>query len=433
MGLVWINVETRIAIKLLAISLLFGVLIVGCSTNTPTPVAARSAPIAGALTGESPRPGLMVARTIAAPPVSAHHQPPDFVDSRTSVVLSFDSPADAVFVLANSCSVARQTDEKAGSFLDVAGEELKIGFRIGAAVRGRAFPANWTAVALRVRSPQASTTVATLLDVSGKPISKSESILTTPQGWTNVVVNIPEDFPQNDVEGLVLEVRVQNQSAPSNSSVIKASIDDVVLLDNNRSVRTTGLSVLRRGTVWRVASDDLAEFVGSELSSANPLRLIEWSKSRVVFQSLRDPTRFVSIDHLGRRFDGGEYRFVGKGQSKSTWRLAHLSPGVVEIDPDQGRVERQAPGDLNQDGYDESRGSYRVHALAGRIDIRMAPRSVGLDNAVIEITGFEHAQEVLASVSGQVVRRVDRSTSGAVLVELETRVEMPIVLQLRAK
>ena len=431
--MVWINVETKSAIKMLASGLLFGGLIVGCSTGTPTPTASRSASIAGALTRESPRPGLMVARTITAPSSSVPNQPPDFVDSRTSVVLSFDSPADAVFVLANSCSVARQTDEKAGSFLDVAGEELKIGFRIGAAVRGRAFPANWTAVALRVRSPQASTATATLLDASGKLISRSESILTTPQGWTNVVVNIPDDFPQNAVEGLVLEVRIQSQIAPSSSSVIKASIDDVVLLDNGRSVRTTGLSALRRGTVWRITSEDLAEFVGSELSSANPLRLIEWSKARVVFQSLRDPAKFISIDYLGRRFDGGEYRFVGKGQAKSTWQLAHLSPGVVEIDPDQGRVERQAPGDRNQDGYDESRGSYRVHALAARLDVRIAPRSVGLDNAVIEITGLEHAQEIQASVSGQIVRRVDRSTSGAVLVELETRVETPIVLQVRTK
>ena len=409
---------------------LAGILLTGCNSG----LSGSSTP---------PLPGRATPRihpAVIKPPVNWSNSPGE---ARTSSLLSFDSPADVVFatMTAGNCSLANEPS--GATHLVLMGDSPAVSVRLSSLLRGRPFPADWSAVGLRFR-PDAPV-IATLSFLQGEVVLATSEVDTrlaakSTDAWHLIAVDIPESAKADDSQ-LRFALKRAGATEAGFDAPLEAAIDDVSLIANGRAIRTPVMSAIRRGTYWTITGPNVLTRVPSELSPTSPMRLVEWARTRMIFQTVGSPGSFVAIDHLGRMIRttpaGSTYSLVTTGRERmserSSWRLGVRSPGQVQVPEEQGRVERQAPGDRNQDGYDESRNSYRVRAASTRLDITLVPAGVPLENAVIEIEGLETRTDITATLSGQVIQSIERTSAGSVLIELPGPVERPVILQVRAK
>jgi hypothetical protein len=95
-----------------------------------------------------------------------------------------------------------------------------------------------------------------------------------------------------------------------------------------------------------------------------------------------------------------------------------------------GRLNRTAPGDANNDGFDETRGSYSIIATGPRLELQILPRSVPVARPVLEISGLPPG-EPLVTVEGQLIDRTARLPDGTLLVELPLQFNRPLAVNLR--
>jgi hypothetical protein len=392
----------RVIAHLVALSVV--ALVSGCATSTPAlPEVPRA-------TSPIPQPLL------------------SWGDARTSTVLSFDSPADAVFVRSISGSVSQVRGEVGTNSLSLTGNSPGVVIRLASLVRGRPFPGDWSAVGLRLRA-DASFGATLELRASGVTLASAQLTQTVAAQWNLLAVEVPDHVDPESVE-LALAIDSQQRN-------IEVAIDDLTLIANDRAIQTPVMSAIRKGPAWRIVGPTFETRLPSDIATESPMRLMEWSKIRMVFASTQSPPRWVSIDSLGRQIEasGGvvTYSYIGNQRDNSSWRLAMRSPGEVSVTQEQGRVDRQSVGDFNQDGFDESRNSYRVVANAKRLDITLTPGGVPLENAVIEIDGLQSANEISATLAGQIIRTIERTSSGTVLIEVPSRVERAVIIQVRSK
>ena len=87
-------------------------------------------------------------------------------------------------------------------------------------------------------------------------------------------------------------------------------------------------------------------------------------------------------------------------------------------------VDRNRPGDANNDGYDESRGSYHILATGPRLELKLVPQSTALARPVLEIIGMP-AGEAIVNVEGRLVEDVTRLEDGTLLVQIPTQIDRP--------
>ena len=111
---------------------------------------------------------------------------------------------------------------------------------------------------------------------------------------------------------------------------------------------------------------------------------------------------------------------------------SHASPAEVKVPSQFGRVDRNTPGDEDNDGYNEARGSYELLAAASRFEVTIAPRTALLARPVLEIANLP-AGSVLATIEGQLIPNPHRLPSGNVLIELPARLERAAIVSVRVE
>jgi hypothetical protein len=137
--------------------------------------------------------------------------------------------------------------------------------------------------------------------------------------------------------------------------------------------------------------------------------------------------------------DGDEY-LDGKFKSAMALPAAQTAqmvqqqdhPAELAIAEELGRVERNSPGDLNNDGYAELTGAYQVKASGARIQITITPQTPKLAKPVVEIAGLPPGR-IVAALDGQLIDQTVRLANGHVLVQIPSTIQRPVNLDVRVQ
>jgi hypothetical protein len=111
--------------------------------------------------------------------------------------------------------------------------------------------------------------------------------------------------------------------------------------------------------------------------------------------------------------------------------LQHDRPADVVVVDETGQADRLSPGDGNNDGYNESTGTYRIAAAGPRVAVAITPRpGEPVLMPILEIHGLPPGG-VQATAEGQWLRPARQGHTGAVLVVVPLVIERPTVVTVK--
>ncbi|MBV8780373.1 MAG: hypothetical protein JO353_03160 [Phycisphaerae bacterium] len=342
-----------------------------------------------------------------------------------SVLLNFESRDDALFV---------QVPEKMGAVVDdhaftgqcsyrIESGAPQLSVKLSGLLAGRPFPGTWTMVGGYVFSAQPARVT---LHFDSPAMPQSRPVDLQPNLWTPVFIDIPSQPISAPPPSLVCEV-----SSPHG----KVWFDDVMLVDNSKSYMpaaeaTEGWTVQRRGT--QIIAQSAGKFnlalvsmdvlpAGWQCDEANPVR--------ARFHSLGNQT--ITVYRDGRSYWNGEFRGLDAHQRDGGQTRANQTPASIEIAESMGRVDRNTPGDANNDGYNETTGSYRIAANGPRIELRFTPAvGVAVPRPVLEFTGLPFGK-ILVTLEGRLIEQSQRTSDGHVLIELPATIDRSVTVDVR--
>ena len=111
----------------------------------------------------------------------------------------------------------------------------------------------------------------------------------------------------------------------------------------------------------------------------------------------------------------------------------YLQPGRIKIH--MGNPDLQAPGDANNDKFDESSGCYHLGAnAAGHCRFTFHPAATGKRNAVFQITGpWDKDTKVSVNAAGLALRNLTRLDDGTLLFVLPGKITAPKRIEVTGK
>ncbi|MCS7034389.1 MAG: hypothetical protein NZ561_10430 [Phycisphaerae bacterium] len=349
---------------------------------------------------------------------------PTLKGQRYSVLLNFELSSDDAFVTASGGKVAldarRAQTGTASLFVDNDVRELAI--RIDSLLAGRAFPARWTLLGASIYADKAAA-AELVLELAGGQVLRQQQAL-RPAGWNTLWLDLTS-LP-SDASPSRLVIRIDGKT--------DVWIDDILLTDNHHfyvgtSDQDEPWSISRKGYAIIVQSPGRYR-VSLDTILAKPTGFVvdETTSMRARFSSLGE-CRELTIYNDGRSFWDGEFRGLSP-EARSEGPQQHLSPAVVTVPAEMGRVDRRTAGDANNDGYNERVGAYQIVATTPRIDVTLSPRGAVLSRPVLEIAGLP-AGNVLVTVEGRLVDDFVRTPAGALLVRLPFRIDRPTTVNIR--
>jgi len=181
----------------------------------------------------------------------------------------------------------------------------------------------------------------------------------------------------------------------------------------------TRWTVKRRGDAFIVDHPDRFTFT---ITTADGWSIVEASPARATFVSTGRPSS-LTVYADGRAYCDGEFKSINPWMSDAgAIAAAHDSPAQISVAPQLGRVDRNTPGDEDNDGYNEARGAYQIVASGPRVDITIAPKTALLARPVLEISNLPPGN-VIATIEGELVPSPRRLANGNVLIELPARLQ----------
>ncbi|MFT3784672.1 MAG: hypothetical protein QM770_00710 [Tepidisphaeraceae bacterium] len=363
------------------------------------------------------------------------------VDVKLSRLLDFESTGDMVFVQ-NRVGSTIQRDSSGDASHGVASLRVVRGtdgatFRLKSLLQGRAFPGTWNLIGLQARTANGDAKLRLSLRRNGVDIS-SRVVPITSQSWDwawleTGALKTPSPQPSTDAIELV---------AALDGSPSTLLIDGVALGDNARRYSSArdgdhpepGLQLTLDGLRWTVDSPGVfGATVPSPESGIDGYLRQSQDPWRVVFAT-RDGRTLV-IDRTGRAYAQGKFRPLRANDPDADAIVAqHDRPGRIDIDLDYGRIERTSSGDADNDGYDESRGTYRLAATGPRLVLTIAPAAGGpaLVSPTLEIRNLP-AGDLVVNVEGKLIDDWIRLDDGSVLVRLPLQIDRATRVDVRVR
>lgn len=341
-----------------------------------------------------------------------------------SKLIDFDSPYDTTFLTARDVKLTEDPQSPKNRVLSSATAQVKL----GALVRGREFPGTWDLLGVRVRADR-KTPATLVLQSTGGTVFQTQPISADAEwdvSWIELRA-LPTSMPSN--EDLLLVVKSISGTA--------LMIDDIFIAQSHTILSQSQIPqtnepwlVRRSGLKWQVLVRE-NEVLSLPAAPFVPegYRVIEANPVRVVFVSGNDT---IALDRTGRLIQNQKTRLDASVMGFAKTVAENDSPATIEITDDDGRVERNLPGDLDNDGYDETRGCYSVRATASRLNVRLSPQKHPVKWPVIEVIGLP-AGVVSVWLEGQLVPWVTRLSDGKAIIELPIQLERAINLQVRVK
>jgi hypothetical protein len=413
--------------------------------------------------------GGCVSQTPLTPPPEDHEPigmqllraAPSLRDERFSTLLDFETSDDAVFCSETasdgsvlSAKVAATADgaipHSGRGALRVDPQAKRLSIKLSSLLAGRPFPGEWALVGAFFYSD-----VPARISVGFDPALpgvKARDVDLPPRQWTALFVELPDGVSSSSVSSPAL-------SSPPNlvfdfpSPHAAMSCDDVMLVNNDKllvtspetgdaSASNSGIiagtmppwSVRRRGLHYVGTSPGRFDFsLLNKDASASGWVVDEANNIRAIFHADatdNDPARKLCVYADGRAFWNGQYRPMSAAGRDPVLAAQHATPARIEVTEGMGRVDRNTPGDANNDGYNETTGSYRLRATGSRIEFRFIPAGVAVLSPIIEISGLPFGK-ALITLEGRLVEQSGRSAEGNLLIELPARLDRPATVDVR--
>jgi hypothetical protein len=364
---------------------------------------------------------------------------PGYVGTTFRVLCDFESATDLAFI--GECPAAKLDPEVAhtgGASLQLPAGAGSFTVKLASLLPPGNFPASWTLAGgyFIAREP---TTVQVSYDVGTKVIFR-RTVEIQPRKWTPVFLDItplsdPNGNPPREVGVL--------RFTPARAEVW---CDDVVALDNARSLVSeadhggggggSGAWSVRQRGFWtmieRVGSFNVR--VPTPEANGGDGWLVEEANAIRVKMISANGKRLRTIYYDGREYVEGAVKSLAQLPPDQTRALQEQqeNPALLAVPEELGRIERNAPGDRDNDGYAESTGAYQFKASGPRFEVVITPRTAKLVRPVLEVAGMPSGR-VLANLEGQVVEPVVRLGDGHVLVELPGTIDHAVTVNLRVQ
>jgi hypothetical protein len=394
--------------------ILSGLLIAGCASK-PTPPPIQGEPI-----------GLQMLRV-----------EPVLKQQRFNVLLDFENGRDVVFITSAGDRKPKVQDERAHtgrSSLLIAKGSDEITVKLPLLVAGRVFPDDWALVGAYFYAESAGTLEISYRVGDQKLLDNSTTL--TAGNWTPVFLDLSKLSDPNRTPVASVGTLVFKFEQPTADAVW---MDDVVLIDNAKSLvgdvaDSAGPWTIRRKG-FRIYGDQPGRFnfvLSTPEASTDGWTIEETNEMRARFNSIGQ-VKSLTVYSDGRAYWDGIYKpMSGKDSVHAHYAQQHESPAELAVPETVGRVDRNSPGDANNDGYNECSGAYVFIATGPRFEARLSPRTPALVRPWLEITGLPEGK-VLVTMEGQLVDRMIRLDDGTLLVELPARIERPTTVQFRVQ
>ena len=157
-------------------------------------------------------------------------------------------------------------------------------------------------------------------------------------------------------------------------------------------------------------------------------------EGRILQRSLQGDVMVAAYD------DGRVYRFgrciaapIGlPGQQLTRFLKQHDHPATVAIIGESGLIDRISRGDANNDGYNETTGSYQINSNgSSRVTLSITPDTNHPTMfPILEITDLPTG-DVQATAEGQWLSPTRATRNGVVLLVMPLVIERPIVVTIK--
>jgi hypothetical protein len=419
------------------------------------------------------------------PPVNLYQEPiaeqlvekmPSLRAQRFSTLLDFEMDADGVFVAKNPPGRMVWNQSHTGQrSLQIAPGTQRVVVKLSSILSGRQFPGEWTLVGAFLYCDEP---IELTIGVEGDDVNVSpRRVQLSRATWSIALVDLTS-IVKSETESIGNDTRLVIVLPPNAPPVW---CDDVLLINNSRAIVADGsqvdaevpaatatASVSEEYTATRVGSappvviakstpgdDDAGEgpgwsiqqrglsYLGERPGKFN-FKLLTADASRSGWQieeanALRarfasdGKTKHLTVYRDGRSFWDGELRPMSAQVRDDAGCIEpHTSPPEIRIDPTLGRVNRNTPGDANNDGYNEQRGAHQIVAGGARLEMNILPHTSFVTRPVFEITGLPPG-DVLVTIEGRLVDSGLRQSDGALLLELPVRIDRPTSVNLRVQ
>jgi hypothetical protein len=361
---------------------------------------------------------------------------PRLVGTPFRVLLDFERPTDTAFLVPHGGACQTSPDAahtgQASLKLD-AGAAVDV--KLHSLLSGSAFPGTWTFAGayFRLASPgQAPTRITLSYHAPGttdQAILHRTLEITDAQHWTPVLLDLTPLTAGGSTDIGQLAMQVEGGAV---------YCDDVLVLNNFRefqvppptaapgvgwTIRQVGsdISVERLGRFRIACKTPEADLDGWTLEEANELR--------VRLASVAGHHWTVYLE--GRQYLDAQFSALVAmmGHATEYYAEQHASPAEMVVPDEFGRVDRDTPGDQNNDGYNERRGAYELAAHGTRFEVAIRPHAIPLVRPVLEITGLA-AGDALITVEGHLVEEYTRLPNGTLLVEMPMALRRPTTVNI---
>jgi hypothetical protein len=364
---------------------------------------------------------------------------PRLADTPFRVLLDFERPTDLAFLLPQAGAVQVATEQ---AHTGVAALKLERGgtfeVKLGSLIAGSAFPGNWTLVgayfctaAGAAQSP-VTVAIAYRIPTSAQPLLQRTVEISGAKTWTAVFVDLTQLPVNSSAEAGLLSFQVEAAQS--------VYCDDVVLINNSKALEApAGGATAQSG--WTIRQGGFAIDVQQPRRFRVMLKTPEAAPDGWITEeadSLR--ARFVSatgktwtIYADGRQYQDGQFSPLAPlGDAAVVYAQQNGSPAELAVPDEFGRIDRDTPGDQNNDGYNERRGSYELVAKGPRFEVTLKPTTRLLARPVLEISGLP-AGNAVATVEGQLIERTTRLPNGNLLIEIPLVLERPTTINVAVK
>ena len=345
-------------------------------------------------------------------------------------LLSFEREADGVFVRVDGPppQADRSRSHTGQVSLRLEGGTRAAAIQLAALHSGREWPGPWALVGayVYVNEPQVLTVAAEAADA----VLVSYTLRVPAGAWTPVLL---------DVASLPLAAARRIQTLRLSFDPPPAGglwIDNVLEIDNRTvHVRTApggrfgAWSVEERGYRFTVSGAGFTQTLATPEAAVDGWVAVEINELRARFQS-PDGSRHRIIYYDGREYTDGRLRLLAAGGYEGAKLAQHERPGRLVVLGERGRLDRNASGDANNDGYAERSGAWQVVAEGPRLEMRLEPEGGLMVQPIIEVRELPDGP-VLVTMEGRLVERFVRLEDGRLLVEVPGVLERPTVVSVR--
>ncbi|HVT87523.1 MAG TPA: hypothetical protein VHD56_01615 [Tepidisphaeraceae bacterium] len=354
---------------------------------------------------------------------------PELKNQRFSTMLNFELPVDSVFVQTRGIrsSMDSSLAHTGHGSLRLDGKTGELTVKLSSLLGGRAFPGGWTTAGAFFLSDRPShVTVSCFV---GQTRIASETTTLLPSQWTEALVDITGQLAPPGAPALVFAI----------DSPDAVWCDDVILIDNTQWIfgdphsAAAGWSISRRGFnfVCEVPNKFATRLLTAE-ARPDGWSIQESNEMRARFTS-DGSVKTLTIWSDGRSYWDGVFKPLSEEfRSDPSWEKQESSPAEIQIPQEMGRLDRRSSGDVNNDGYNEFRGTYMIAATGPRLDVTFVPRSVPIMRPILEIAGLP-AGKALVTIEGRLIEKTFRLDDGTLLVEVPARIDRSVTVNVRVQ